>query len=119
MNNRHCGSSRDNAGAAEHVEARFALHADEARRMLTLSGELDLDSAATLLARATPVIDHHRDQTLVLDMTDVTFLDSTGIGAIIELRHKALAAGGTIKLIGLRGNPRRVIELAALDRILT
>lgn len=64
------------------------------------------------------MIDQHPGRSLVLDMAEVTFLDSTGIGAIIAVRNRALAAGGTVKLVRLQGDPKRVVDLAGLDRIL-
>lgn len=109
--------SRDDCLQAVQMGRPFTLEVDTAACVVSLSGELDLGAADTLIATAESLLVSHDGRPLVLDMTDVDFLDSTGIGAIVQLRNEALVGGGTFKLIGLRGQPQRVVELAGLDHI--
>ena len=47
-----------------------------------------------------------------IDLTQVEFLDSTGLGAIFRLRGIAQARGGRIRLVGPSRSVRRALELA-------
>jgi anti-sigma B factor antagonist len=42
---------------------------------------------------------------VLLDLSNVTFIDSTGIGALVALHKKLAARGHRLKISGLRGQP--------------
>ncbi len=42
---------------------------------------------------------------VTLDLSSVTFIDSTGIGALVALHKKLTASGHRLKISGLRGQP--------------
>lgn len=52
---------------------------------------------------------------LTVDMTGVTFIDSTGIGLLLKLR----AASGGLRIVGASRNTRRLFSLAGLDTMFT
>jgi anti-sigma B factor antagonist len=54
---------------------------------------------------------------LVLDLTQVGFVDSSGLGAILSALRQANAAGGDIKLARLNRPVRVVVELTRMHRI--
>ncbi len=58
---------------------------------VALSGELDEYAARTLKADIDKLIDSHAMRTLTLDMSGVTFVDSTGLGFLLG-RYKKLKA---------------------------
>ena len=41
----------------------------------------------------------------MLDLSRVTFVDSTGIGALVALHRRLVARGHKLKVFGLRGQP--------------
>ncbi len=47
-----------------------------------------------------------------LDFTEVPYLDSSGVGAIIKLLQKARAAGRSLTFSGISGTPRKVLAMA-------
>src|SRR4051812_42753146 len=51
---------------------------------------------------------------LVLDLAEVGFLDSSGLGALLQVRAEVLAAGGRLRLAQVAPGPRRVISIAGL-----
>ncbi|MFE5488949.1 STAS domain-containing protein [Streptomyces virginiae] len=61
------------------------------RTILTVSGELDMD-AAPHLTEAADVLDLP-GQAVALDLSDVTFIDSSGLNALLALRHRVNVAG--------------------------
>lgn len=58
--------------------------------------------------------------TLDIDMGDLTFIDSTGLGMLTLTRNEAEPLGCEVRLINLRpGHPRKVIELMCFDKLFT
>jgi anti-anti-sigma factor len=55
--------------------------------------------------------------TVVVDLRDVTFLDSSGLGAVIGLHHRARAAGATLRLV-CSGVSLRLVRLTNLDQVI-
>jgi anti-sigma B factor antagonist len=77
------------------------------RNELTLGGEIDAANASGFLDAALGVLAHCEDF-LTVDLSDVTFLDSTGLGMLLEVRGAARATG---KRVRLRGTPDRITRL--------
>lgn len=56
--------------------------------------------------------------TILLDLRNVQFMDSSGLGAIISV-HKGLPASRRLELAGLTPNVERVFKLTRMDTIFT
>ena len=85
--------------------------------VVELAGELDLYNAHTvreaLLGEA-----EKRPERLVVDLSRVTFIDSTGLGVLIEARTRLPNSGGfMLAAPGLE--TRRALEISGLDRHFT
>lgn len=87
----------------------------EGRAVLRLVGELDLASCEQLRGVLDAELSVGRAW-LVLDMSALTFLDSTGLSVLVESREKATGAGGQLVLAALRPYPAKMLEIAGLDR---
>jgi anti-sigma B factor antagonist len=59
--------------------------------VLWLSGEFDMTEMERFLRTATAQVDGRRE--VVLDLSELTFLDSSGIGAIVRFAHFVCGAG--------------------------
>jgi anti-sigma B factor antagonist len=78
----------------------------------TLAGELDLASAPALVSAVETAIEAgHRD--IVLDVRTLSFVDSTGISAMIRLSNRL--EGGSITLVGPQTHVARVLRLVRAD----
>jgi anti-anti-sigma factor len=51
---------------------------------------------------------------IVINLEQVNYVDSAGIGALIEMHRKTKAKGGGLKLCHLRPNLRQALEMARL-----
>ena len=51
---------------------------------------------------------------LVINLEQVNYVDSAGLGALIEAHRKTKAQGGSLKLCNLRPNLRQALEIARL-----
>ncbi len=77
---------------------------------LAMTGELDLLVAPELYQRGAHALEEHHS--LILDLSGVTFCDSSGFNALIRLRRRAEEAGGRLLLAA---PPRQVELLLALS----
>lgn len=82
---------------------------------LTISGELDIATAAVLRDRISAVLD---DTVLpvIIDLSRVSFCDASGLTMLITLRRRANAYGRTVALAGPRPNVRKLLRITSLDR---
>jgi anti-anti-sigma factor len=88
------------------------------RSVLRLAGELDLETVAELRMHARAELAAGRCRTLTIDMSELTFVDSSGIGLLVELRQMAAGSGLTFELANVPPRPARVIEIAGLAETL-
>lgn len=87
--------------------------------VMPFGGELDIETAPAVLAEglealALPWVKH-----LVLDLGEVTFVDSTALGVLIDLRQRAKAAGIEFSLDRVPAKVRRVIQISGLANFFT
>jgi anti-anti-sigma factor len=81
---------------------------------LTLSGEVDLAVAPDVVDLGSAALDDPSIQTLRVGLHAVTFMDSTCIGALIELRNTADKLGKTVVLDGAPPRVQRLLDLTGL-----
>jgi anti-sigma B factor antagonist len=55
---------------------------------------------------------------LLLDFSNTTYIDSTGLGIIVAIHKQALMNAGTTALINLDPNIENLLRMTALDRVL-
>ena len=55
---------------------------------------------------------------IVFDLSNVTYVDSTGIGTIVRLLAKLKKAGGTLRLSGVKKMVEGVLKLTQVDKII-
>ncbi|PZF58419.1 anti-anti-sigma factor [Curtobacterium sp. MCBD17_013] len=85
--------------------------------VLTPKGRLTVASAPKLRAVATERLEAG-DQMLVVDLSGTTFVDSSGLGALVSLLKSARQAGGDLRLVAPSEQVSMVLRLTNLDRIL-
>jgi anti-sigma B factor antagonist len=83
---------------------------------LNLEGDIDVSVADQLGAEATQALDAAESSGLVVDMQNVKFIDSTGLGALVRLRKNAAARGIPLRLRNVPPQTLRVMQLTALDQ---
>jgi anti-sigma B factor antagonist len=81
--------------------------------VLTVSGELDLSSAPEL-ERALAESGAGRAQRVVIDLAQLTFMDSTGVSVLVRAKQEADAAGRVLAVRHPNGQVRRLLELVGL-----
>jgi anti-sigma B factor antagonist len=81
-----------------------------------VNGRLDLLTASTLKTRLAAEI--ARVNRVVVDLGDVSFIDSTGLGSIISGLKAARVAGGDLRIARPNKQAKVILELTTLDRVL-
>ena len=88
-------------------------------RTLFLSGELDVAAAAELRDQLDRLIGSPPAPTVLVDLGDVTFLDSVILGVLIGATHRARDAGGDVQLCAVRPAVRRVFAITGVDSVIS
>jgi anti-sigma B factor antagonist len=101
-----------------HEELRIDLswERDGEIPLFVLRGSLDLATAPTVRAALTDATDKG-SKDIVVDLTGLEFLDSTGLGALIGAHRRAEERGGSLRLIVSDGPIARLLNITGLIRI--
>jgi anti-sigma B factor antagonist len=83
--------------------------------VLAATGEIDRESRDVLGDAAGTATG---EGLLVIDLTGVTFCDSSGLSLFVELHRKARVSGGELRLAGLQDMVATVVRATNLDRLL-
>ena len=54
---------------------------------------------------------------VIFDLTEVTFLDSSGIGILVMCHAKLKKVGGSLRIAGARGMVEETLELTSVNKI--
>ena len=85
--------------------------------VVELQGRLDMLSAVDVKQRLAAVVAEGRHR-LVIDLNKVSFVDSSGLGALISGLKAARVAGGDLRLARPDKQVRYILEVSTLDRVL-
>lgn len=84
--------------------------------LLGLGGRLDTTSSGQLKNTVSAMIDEQKIKILI-DLSAVDFIDSSGLGMLVTCLRSARKAGGTLKITSLQDNPKNLFEITRLDRV--
>ncbi len=102
------GATSGREDAVKSVEKR------DGATIVSLAGELDLYNAEHVRAALLEACGEDTHM-LVIDLADVTFIDSTALGVLIEARSR-LADRNTFRLAAPGLETRRALEVSGLDK---
>jgi anti-anti-sigma factor len=85
---------------------------------VALEGDIDLATVASAREILSNALAASPGTTLLIDMSRVTFLDSTGMGMLVSARHQAIEAAGDLRVMHPARGVQRVLEVTGLDKVL-
>jgi anti-sigma B factor antagonist len=99
------------------VKLSFSTSCAAGIGVVAVSGELDLYTAPQLreellLALSAPL------SGLVVDLDDLVFLDSTGLGLLIGAMRRAEAGGTSLRIVCTQPDILRILHVSGLDQVL-
>lgn len=84
--------------------------------VLPLDGEIDLHVSPAIAASLSDMV-QHRPANLVVDLSRVTYIDSSGLAVLIEAMQNVAGYGGKFALAGLQDAVLPIFEIARLDQV--
>jgi anti-sigma B factor antagonist len=90
----------------------------EGRYVISLSGEVDLYTAPEFKQQLLEVISQGAE-TVIVDLTNTTFIDSTTLGVLVGGVKRLRPNGGQLSLVCSDRNITKIFEITGLDRVFT
>jgi anti-anti-sigma factor len=101
----------------EHPNVTIA--ADDGVVVASLSGEIDLSNAAEITDALLGGVPNEA-LGLVIDLSEVSYIDSAGVRMLAELDHRLGWRAQTLRVVAPEeSRSRRVLEIAGLERVLS
>jgi len=91
------------------------IHKQGGQTIVALEGEIDFHSSPVLRERVLKLLDQGTD--LIVDMTQVSFIDSSGIASLVEGLQHARGQKRQLSLAGVGETPMQVFRLTKLDTV--
>jgi anti-anti-sigma factor len=98
------------------IEIHTCLVADRATAVIRVGGEIDVATAPVLQEVILRHIQRH--QNAIADLADVTFMDASGVGILIQAEATARSCGVQLTVARPTGLVARVLRLTGADEIL-
>jgi anti-sigma B factor antagonist len=95
----------------------FNLNTETAATTLRIEGELDAVTVVDLRPVITRIADEQPTRVLV-DLSRLRLIDSSGVGALVAMFKAVRAYGGDLGVLGVRDQPLAILRLLHLDRVL-
>ncbi|MEW6526742.1 MAG: STAS domain-containing protein [Spirochaetota bacterium] len=87
-------------------------------KVISVSGEVDLYNVSELKKALFSVTDGSYSS-VVVDLKDVNYMDSSGIGALVAGQKKMRAHNGKFALMNIHDDVLNILKLATLDKFFT
>jgi anti-sigma B factor antagonist len=84
--------------------------------VLSLNGEVDLYTCPELKLNLLQVIDEGAT-VVVVDLTETTFIDSTGLGVLLRGVERLETEGGRLAVVCVDPNMTKIFEVTGLNRV--
>ena len=96
---------------------KIAASFSSGRLTVFLSGELDHHEAGGAIRAINELIEENMPRECALDMSGLSFMDSSGIAVIIKISRRMSALGGRAWIEDPARQPQRVIDAAGITRL--
>lgn len=100
--------------AQQKFEIEIATSDDATRAVVTVGGEIDVGSAHEIDAVVAVVAGWSETRDVVVEMSSVSFIDSSGIAALLRCRQALDKAGIGFSVVGAQGLPLTVLEITGV-----
>jgi anti-sigma B factor antagonist len=98
------------------VDITLNSHDESGHTVLEVAGEVDVYTAPTLRDRITDLLDAGQRR-LVVDLTNVEFIDSTGLGVLVGALNRAKELGGSLVLVCPQERVLKLLRITGLDDV--
>jgi anti-sigma B factor antagonist len=95
---------------------QFLVSRQAEKVVVTIQGEFDAKSAPSVRDQIDGIVEE-KPRSVVVDLSALRLIDSTGVGAIVSLFKRTRAYGGEFQVVGVQGQPRSIFRILRLDRV--
>ncbi len=95
----------------------FTSFLQDGKLTIALSGEIDHHRARAYIDKIAAKIEAYTPEECILDFTDVTFVDSSGIAVVINCMRRMAQIEGTLSMTGIGEQPMRVFRTSGIDKL--
>jgi len=88
----------------------------DGRTVLSVGGHLDARSAPELRPELDRLVTDGRTN-IVVDLSGLSLIDSSGVGALVGLYKRVRASGGEVQFVGVTSQPLVIFQLLRLDMV--
>lgn len=96
---------------------KHEIHKKQGACVIAFKGEVDLESSPE--AREILLKCFENTEKVLVDLSEVTYIDSSGVASLVEALQASKKAGSQFALVATSEPTRRVLELARLDKVFT
>jgi anti-sigma B factor antagonist len=89
---------------------------DDGEATLRIEGTLDAVTAPELRPALDALVAENK-QKIIIDLSSLRLIDSSGVGVLVSLFKRVRANGGDVRIVGVRDQPRAIFRLLRLDRV--
>ena len=86
---------------------------------IRLGGELDHHTAEILREKVTKTIEQHHIQHIILNLENLTFMDSSGLGVILGRYKQIKSMKGEMVVVSITPPVKRLFEMSGLFKIIS
>jgi anti-sigma B factor antagonist len=87
-------------------------------RVLAVAGAIDVHTAPDLRSQATELLSSGARK-LVVDLTEVDFLDSSALGALVGIHKDVINVNGAMRVVCAKPKLLRIFEITRLSEVLS
>ncbi len=91
---------------------------DRQNLLITVTGEVDHHGAKGLIARIDDELERTLSQQVTVDLSGVTFMDSSGIAVLLRVYRRAGETGGKVTVRGTPDQAMKVLRAAGLSKLM-
>lgn len=97
---------------------QFTSYLQDGSLTVALTGEIDHSSAKRYIDAIAAKIEVYVPKECILDFSQVSFMDSSGIAVMINALRNMNAVGGSLFVTGLGFQPNRVFRASGVDKLI-
>lgn len=99
------------------MNLQIDLKDDDQGKILLLNGEVDVYTASKLKETVIPLVEEP-NTSVVINLSNVNYIDSTGVGIFIGALKAADKSDTRLKLTGANARVKRLFEITGLDEVI-
>ncbi len=97
---------------------QFTSFLQDGNLTVILTGEIDHHRAKSYIQAIAGKVEAYMPALCILDFSEVTFIDSSGVAVVINALRAMKQIGGQLLLTGIGSQPMKVFKAAGIDKLI-